>query len=360
MDDLLQEKTPEEAPETAPVRADEQLDWGSLADYLRANLPEMRGAMDVVQFPGGAANLTYLVAFGEADLVVRRPPLGPVAPGAHDMAREYKVLSRLGKEFDRAPQALLLCEDDSIIGARFVVIERRTGQVIRLVYPEAMRTHRNLARRTSFALVDAMADLHAVDPYACGLEDLGRPDGFVARQVEGWNKRWTMAKDADVPLFDEIYRALADGLPDAQRVSVVHNDLKLDNCQFQADNPDRVTSIFDWDMATLGDPLIDLGTLLNYWAEPGDEHPRTVLPEGAADPFPSRAELVERYAQRSGLAVDRIGWYEAFALWKTAVVVQQIYIRFKRGQTQDERFAVYAERVPGLLGLAAAALGIDR
>ena len=347
------------APETAPVRPDEQMNWAALGDYLHSRLPGAEGVAQVLQFPGGAANLTYLLSYDDVEYVVRRPPLGPVAPGAHDMVREYKVLSRLQEQFDRAPRALHLCEDESVIGAKFIVVERRRGEVIRLVFPSAMRHHDGVARRTSFALVDAMADLHAVDPLACGLGDLGRPDGFVGRQVEGWNKRWELAKDREVPVFETIYRVLTERLPAPQRVSVVHNDLKLDNCQFQADDPDRVTSIFDWDMATLGDPLIDLGTLLNYWPEPTDPVPRSALPEGAPDAFPTRAELIERYAGRSGLHLDGVGWYEAFALWKTAVVIQQIYIRYQRGQTQDERFASYPERVPALLASAAASLGLD-
>jgi aminoglycoside phosphotransferase (APT) family kinase protein len=347
------------ASETAPVRADEQMDWVALAEYLRPRLPQSDGAAQVLQFPGGAANLTYLISFDDAEYVVRRPPLGPVPPGAHDMVREYKVLSRLHRQFDRAPQALLLCEDESVIGAKFIVVERRRGVVIRLAFPDAMLRHTDLARRSSFALVDAMADLHAVDPGDCELSDLGRPEGFVARQVDGWNKRWALAKDRDIPLFDAVHETLAARLPAPQRVSVVHNDLKLDNCQFQPDDPDRVTSIFDWDMATLGDPLIDLGTLLNYWPEPTDQVVRTVHPEGTADVFPTRAELIERYAARSGMNLDGVAWYEAFALWKTAVVIQQIYIRYKRGQTQDERFALYPERVPALLACAAMLLGLD-
>lgn len=346
------------APETAPVRPDEQMDWDALAAYLRPRLPATDGEMRVAQFPGGAANLTYLVTFAGVEYVVRRPPLGPVAPGAHDMRREHAVLSRLGDRFDRAPRAYLLCDDESVIGAKFIVVERRTGVVVRGAYPASMRHHDDLARRTSLALVDAMAELHLVDPAECGLSDLGRPEGFVARQVQGWNKRWALAKDAEIPLFDRVHESLAARLPAPQRVSIVHNDLKFDNCQFQPEDPDRVTSVFDWDMATLGDPLIDLGTLLNYWPEPTDRLPRGALPEGAADPFPSRAEVVERYASRTGTSCADIGWYEAFALWKTAVVVQQIYIRYKRGQTRDERFAVYADRVPGLLSLAADALGV--
>ncbi|MFM7119672.1 MAG: phosphotransferase, partial [Gammaproteobacteria bacterium] len=167
-------------------------------------------------------------------------------------------------------------------------------------------------------------------------------------------------KDVDVPLQDAVHARLAATVPAPQRVSILHNDLKLDNCQFDPETPDRVKSIFDWDMATLGDPLIDLGTLLNYWPEPGDPTQRAVRATGAADPFPSRAEITERYARRSGLDLTHVHWYEAFALWKTAVVVQQIYIRYQRGQTQDARFATYAERVPNLLDAAWALLAPAR
>lgn len=339
-------------PETARVRPDEEMDWPTLEAWLRPRLPVPNEPMTVAQFPGGSANLTYLVAFGGTEFVVRRPPLGPVPPGAHDMRREHRVLSRLHRVFDKAPRAWLLCEDESVIGSVFIVVERRTGVVIRDALPNSMLGETGLARRTSFALVDAMAELHNVDPASCDLADLGRPGGFAERQVAGWHQRWQLARDREVPLFDAVHERLAANVPAPQRASILHNDLKLDNCQFDPSNPDRVKSIFDWDMATLGDPLIDLGTLLGYWPEPGDPAPRAARPAGAQDAFPSRAEVIDRYAATTGLDMQRIGWYEAFALWKTAVVVQQIYIRYKRGQTQDERFASYADRVPVLLEAA--------
>ena len=345
------------AAETAPVRPDEEMDWPRLASYLSSRVPNASGPMTVEQFPGGSANLTYLVRFGAQEYVVRRPPLGVVAPGAHDMAREHKVLSRLCRVFDKAPESYHLCVDDDVIGARFIVVERRNGVVIRDEFPAAMRRHQGLARRTSFALVDAMAQLHTVDPGTCDLGDLGKPDGFVARQVKGWYQRWALAKDKDVPQFERVYEALTHPLPEPQRVSILHNDLKLDNCQFDPTDPDNVTSIFDWDMATLGDPLVDLGTLLGYWPDADDAEPRAVRPEGATDPFPTRAEIINHYADATGITMDQIGWYEAFALWKTAVVVQQIYIRFARGQTQDERFATINERVPVLLEQALPLVG---
>ena len=344
--------------ETAPVRADEEMDWPRLERYLRRHLDVSDTAMAVLQLPGGSANLTYLVRCGaDQEFVVRRPPLGPVAPGAHDMKREHKVLSRLYRAYPKAPRCYLLCEDEDVIGATFIVSERRAGVVIRDLFPAEMLAHEGLARRTSFALVDALGELHNVDPEAVGLGDLGRPDGFVERQVKGWYQRWELAKDRELPVVDELHRRLAAGIPRPQRVSIVHHDPKLDNCQFQVGDPDQVTSVFDWDMATLGDPLIDLGTLLGYWPEPGDPEPRAVQAAGATDPFPSRSEVVERYCAVTGLSGEDAWWFEAFALWKTVVVLQQIYIRYKRGQTQDERFAAMPERMPILADQAMALFG---
>jgi aminoglycoside phosphotransferase (APT) family kinase protein len=339
--------------ETAPVRPDEEMDWARLAEYLGAHLGIPAADMQVLQFPGGSANLTYLVSFTDGvEYVVRRPPLGVVAPGAHDMVREHKVLSRLHQGFSKAPRCLLLCEDESVIGAKFIVTERRTGVVIRDQFPREMLHHKDLARRTSYALVDALGELHNVDPAAVDLSDLGKPTGFAERQVRGWYKRWELAKDRELPEMDELYRCLVAQVPQAQRVSIVHNDPKLDNCQFQIADPDHVSSVFDWDMATLGDPLIDLGTVLGYWPEPTDPEPRAVQAGGASDPFPTRAELTARYCAVTGLDAGAAWWYETFALWKTVVVLQQMYIRYKRGQTKDERFAAMPEHMPELIGQA--------
>jgi aminoglycoside phosphotransferase (APT) family kinase protein len=318
-------------------------------------LPAADGPLTVLQFPNGSANLTYLIRLGDHELVLRRPPMGQIAPGAHDMKREYKVLSRLWCRFDRAPRAYLFCDDPAVLGADFFVMERRRGEVVREGLPETMRAHPDVGHRIAFALVDAMADLHALDPSACGLADLGRPAGFVERQVSGWAKRWELSKFEDSPTaMDEIHQRLVGRLPAMSRVSIVHNDLKLDNCQFDPADPDRVVSIFDWDMTTLGDPLVDLGTLLGYWSQaddPADRSPTNALTNQGG--FPTRRELAERYAARRDVPLESIAWYEAFAIWKTAVVLQQIYIRFVRGQTTDDRFRLLGPRVPTLVQLAA-------
>jgi aminoglycoside phosphotransferase (APT) family kinase protein len=249
------------------------------------------------------------------------------------MAREHRVLSRLADAYPRAPRALHFADDASIIGAPFVVVEYRDGVVLRDELPESMTHHTDVLRRVDVALIDAVADLHAVDPAGVGLEDLGRPDGYAHRQVEGWHDRWRrVAPDDDTGSMDEVAARLTATTPGPQRVAVVHNDLKLDNCQFQADDPDLVTSVFDWDMATLGDPLFDLGLVLNSMAR----NPLWVLePSDAAG----------RYADRSGLDVSQLDWYLAFASWRTAVVIQQLYRRSLAGDAADPRLASLGDAV---------------
>jgi aminoglycoside phosphotransferase (APT) family kinase protein len=355
---------PEEPPtEIAPVRAGEQLDWAALEVWLAPRLAEMlptaHGPLEILQFPNGSANLTYLLRVGAQELVLRRPPMGQLAPGAHDMKREYRVLSRLWRFFDRAPRAYLFCDDPAVLGADFFIMERRRGEVIRGALPSSMRSHPRVGRRIGFALVDAMVDLHALDPAACGLADLGKPEGFVERQLSGWARRWELAKPANAPpLVDALHRRLARRIPELGRVSIVHNDPKLDNCQFDPAYPDRVTSIFDWDMATLGDPLVDLGTLLNYWPDPGDPESaqRASQPGLATMGLPSRAEIIARYAAGSGANVSAARWWEAFALWKTVVVVQQLHRRWVRGESTDPRMARIADRIPSLIAAARAVL----
>ena len=346
-------------PEIAPVRPGERLDWAALEAWLRPRLaevlPGVGGPLEVMQFPNGSANLTYLLRVGDHELVLRRPPMGQIAPGAHDMKREYRVLSRLWRLFDRAPRAYLFCGDPAVLGADFFVMERRRGEVVRAGLPASMLSHGDVGRRIGFALVDAMAELHALDPKTCSLGDLGKPEGFIERQVSGWAKRWELAKfDDSPPAMEELHRRLVQSMPAMSRVSIVHNDLKLDNCQFDPAHPDRVVSIFDWDMTTLGDPLIDLGTLLNYWPDPADpEHAqRSSNPGLTRMGLPSRAEISARYAARTGVDVAATRWWEAFALWKTVVVVQQLHRRWVRGESTDPRMARIADRIPSLIAAA--------
>ena len=354
----MAEPTLSNPPEVAPIRPGEEFDSAKVETYLKENLPGLDGPMEVLQFPGGHANLTYLARFGQRELVLRRPPLGPVAPKSHDMAREYRVLSKLADHLPPAPHAFLLCEDPSIMGATFIVMERRKGVVVRAAVPPEIERHPDAHRRISFALIDVMAAFHDIDYEKIGLGDLGKPEGYVERQVHGWNERWERAKDRELPIFDEMYKWLVANLPRAPQHSLVHNDLKFDNIMLDPDDPDHVVAILDWDMTTLGDPLVDLGTLVCYWAEAGDPPARGATNALTAQPgFPKRAEIAQRYAEQRKIDISSLPFYEAFGLWKTAVVLQQIYIRYVRGQTQDERFVYLGQQVPLLIELSAQVAG---
>ena len=241
------------------VRPDERLHEARLHSYLRGKLPGTDQALTVKQFAGGKANLTYLLQFGEEhEYVLRRPPLGPYAPSAHDMGREYRVLSVLHQDFPLAPRAQLFCDYETVLGAPFFIMARCHGIVVRGKMPERFLSDRDAPRRMSEALVDALVDFHAVDYEALGLATLGRPAGFLKRQVEGWNRRWQAVKLDDDSKVEAIYGWLTEHLPEGEYYSLVHNDYKLDNTMFDGEDPSRMVAIFDWDMCTLGDPLSDV------------------------------------------------------------------------------------------------------
>jgi aminoglycoside phosphotransferase (APT) family kinase protein len=303
--------------------------------------------MQVEQFPGGHSNLTYHVRFGPTELVMRRPPFGPVAPTAHDMAREFRWLSAVHPVYPLAPRVYLLCEDTSVIGSIFYVMERRHGIVVRHEEPPEIKDRPEVRRRVGAALVDALADLHAIDIEQAGLTHLGKPVGFVERQVRGWSDRWHRSKTTDLPDMDALATWLVKELPpNPARPTIVHGDFKLDNLMLDADDPARLVAVFDWEMSALGDPLVDLGILLAYWAPTAPESQRDALTTVTHRPgYFTRAEIIGRYAQRSRRDVSAINFYETFALFKIAVVIQQIFYRFKRGQTGDARFANFGERV---------------
>jgi aminoglycoside phosphotransferase (APT) family kinase protein len=353
-----------EAAELIAQRPEERLDTANLEPYLRERLPGAEGVLSVAQFHGGKANLTYLLRFGQTEFVLRRPPLGPIPPGAHDMRREHRVLSVLHRRFPLAPRSLLLCEDESVIGAVFIVEERRRGFVIRDDIPAEFAGRPELNRRIGFALIDALADLHMVHPQEIGLGDLGRVEGYLERQLSGWKRRWEASlgglkehesRTGMVPVLDW----LAHNLPKERVGALLHNDYRLDNLLLNVADPARVVAVLDWDMCTQGAPLADLGYVLNYWVEPRDDPEWRKI---AAMPtwrtgFPSRAEAIERYRARTGSDVGEILWYQVFAAFKLAVIIQQIYIRYVRGQTQDARFATYWRRVLGLAAKAQILIG---
>ena len=337
-------------PETIHIRSDESIDLTRLEPWLRANLPATDGPLNIRQFGGGHANLTYLVAFGDTEYVLRRPPLGPIAPRSHDMSREASGPLTLGKAFPLAPTSFVLCQDAAIIGADFHVLERRQGFAIRKQLPPSLTGDIGVVKRLAEMLVDTLAALHQVDTEQVGLSELGRPDGFVQRQLSGWSKRWHAAKDRDLPDADRLMSWLDKEIPPSQATTLLHNDYKLDNLLVGHSRPRHGHRCARLGHVYSRRALMDLGYLLNVWIEAGDDpswRENTSMPS-YEEGFLTRDEVVDRYARQTGFNVERVRWYYAFGVFKLMVILQQIYIRFLRGQTQDERFRVLGQQVEGL------------
>ncbi len=352
--------------DTKPVRASEQLDWNALAGYVREKLSLVLGEefdaaapFAVEQFPGGHSNLTYLLRFGNQECVMRRPPFGTVPPKAHDMAREYRILEAVHPVYPLAPRPYVLCEDASVINSTFYLMERRRGIVVRTDEPPELAERPGERRRASVALVDALADLHTIDIEAHGLSTLGKPAGFVERQVRGWSERWHKSQTTELAEMDALAVWLSERLPpDAPRPTLVHGDFKLDNVMLDALNVGRIVGVFDWEMAALGDPLVDLGILLCYWIHTSTAEQRdSVMTVTHREGWFTRAEILERYGARTRFDLTNITFYEVFAVFKLAVVLQQIFYRYTCGQTDDSRFAVLDGRVAWLARIGATLAG---
>ena len=348
------------------MRASEQLDWGKLENYLRENLtgsPEIDAVapLTVEQFAGGHSNLTYLLRFGESEFVLRRPPFGPVPPRAHDMAREARILAAVHPVFRLAPRPILLCEDASVIGSIFYLMERRRGIVVRGEEPPLIAENPQARRLASAAMLDTLAELHLVDIAAHGLDALGKPAGFVERQVRGWSERWQRSQTAPLKEMDHVDAWLQKHLPpEPARPVMVHGDYKLDNVMFDAKDVNCVVAVFDWEMSAVGDPLIDLGLMLCYWLHANSSTNRDELSSVTdRQGWFTREEILERYGSRTGFDLSRIAFYEVFALFKVAVVIQQIFYRYTLGQTDDPRFAHLDERVKELAKRAASLIEQD-
>ncbi|HEY8378449.1 MAG TPA: phosphotransferase family protein [Nannocystis sp.] len=337
-----------------PVRPGEELDLDRLAPYLRRVLDLPGAEVEALQFPGGHSNLTYFVRVGDAAYVLRRPPFGTEVKTAHDMEREFGLLTRLAPVSPLAPRPIHLCTDRSILGATFYLMERREGVIVRRRPPEGVEFTPALARGLSAAAADALADLHALDIEATGLIHIGRPDGYVRRQVEGWTKRYAAARTDDIPAVAAVSTWLMEHMPASGPPTLLHNDFKYDNLVLDPRDLTRVTAVLDWEMATVGDPLMDLGTALCYWVQADDPDDLRAFAFGptAAPGSYTRAEFAEHYARRSGRPLDAIAFYYVFGLFKTAVVAQQIYVRYVRGHTRDPRFAAM---IAGVRALAAQA-----
>jgi len=342
--------------ETTAVRPSEQLNWPSLEKYLREKLPfDLNPSpITVEQFPGGHSNLTYLLRFGQQEFALRRPPFGPVPAKAHDMVREGRILEALNPVYPLAPKPYLLCDDVSIIGSTFYVMERRRGIVIRQVEPAEVLANPGERRRISAAIVDALADLHLIDVQSTNLYALGKPEGFVERQVRGWSQRWQGSKTGERAEMDQLSAWLLERLPpDPITPALLHGDYKLDNVMLDAQDLGRLVAVFDWEMSAVGDPLVDLGILLAYWVHTAELARGDSLSAVTGQPgWYTRSEILERYAARTGRDLSRIEFYEVFAVFKLAVVLQQIFYRYHRGQTDDQRFAKLDKHVERLAQIA--------
>jgi aminoglycoside phosphotransferase (APT) family kinase protein len=338
-----------------PVRPGEELDAERLRAYLTASIPGLpAGAVTVEQFPSGFSNLTYLLRIGDRPLILRRPPPGVAIATAHDMSREYRILSHLRPVYPKVPAPLRYCEDTSVLGTPFYVMERVEGVILRKGIPDEMVPGPALTARIAEELVDTLAELHAVDYEAAGLGELGRPAGYGVRQIEGWTKRYEKSKTVEVPSARKVSTWLRDSVPGAGGASLIHNDFKHDNVVLSPDDWSQIIGVLDWEMATLGDPLMDLGTSLAYWIQADD--PPEVLSSRLSPTLwpgtPARVDIVERYARVSGRDLHDVVFYFAYGLFKVAVIVQQLHARYVSGRTHDPRYAGLDEAVQALCGLA--------
>ena len=327
--------------ETQSIRLGEELNLPALQEYLQNHLGNCTSPLDVTQFPGGSSNLTYLIRFGDFEVVLRRPPFGNQVKSAHDMGREYKVLDRLSQVYAPAPRPLAYCEDEEVLGAPFYLMEYRRGVILRHQVSEGLNLDAATMKGLSESFLDNLVSLHSIDYEAAGLGDLGRPDGYVRRQVEGWAKRYSSARTDDSPELEPIVRWLDERIPAESGAALIHNDYKYDNLLLNPQNLTQIIGVLDWEMCTIGDPLMDLGTVLSYWVEAGDSQARLLKATGptALPGNLTRRQIATRYAEKTGRDVSNMHFYYCFGLFKLAVIVQQIYARYVRGHTRDERFS---------------------
>ena len=345
---------------STPVGADPTV----VGPYLAGALGDERWrSVDVELIAAGMSNLTYVVTpqGGSADdaVILRRPPTGAVLATAHDMAREHRVISALGRTPVPVPRTLHLCTDESVLGAPFYVMERVAGIHVVREFPPGYADRPEDRREVGNGLVDVLADLHTVDYEAVGLAEFGRPEGFAARQVRRWTKQWDATCDRDRPDLDALAARLAETVPATQRSSIVHGDYRLDNCLLDPETPGRIRAVLDWEMSTLGDPLTDIGMMFVYWPEAGEERASTLSPATTLPGFPTRREVAERYAERTGADLSDLNWYVGFAFFKFAAIIAGIVARSAAGAMAGKDISGYAERIGPSVELGRAALDDD-
>lgn len=325
---------------SARVRQEEALPMGPLLAWLRTALPGLEGEPEVSQFSGGASNWTYRLAFPNDDLVLRRPPAGKKAKSAHDMGREYRLQKALKPVYPLVPSMRAYCADETVIGAEFYVMERLAGIIPRKNLPKDVFLTSEQTRTLCTNMLDALVELHKVDYMAAGLSDLGVGTGYVQRQIDGWSMRFRDVKTWNVASGKNVMRWLANHRPRNERICITHNDFRFDNIVLDTNNPTHIIGVLDWELATLGDPLVDLGNLLAYWVEPGDDflargtrRQPTTLPG-----MLTRKEVIAYYLQKSGLEPEDMTFYEVFGLFRLASIAQQIYYRYHHKQTRNPAF----------------------
>jgi aminoglycoside phosphotransferase (APT) family kinase protein len=344
-----------------PVRDGEHIPLDALRAWWEGTLGHVH-SVEVEQFPRGFSNLTYLVRAGGDEYVLRRPPFG-VKPGiAHDVLREGRLLAALRPAYPRVPAIIAVCEDAGVIGAPFVIMERVRGLIVRGTIPPSLAFGASQLRALSAAAVETLAGLHKVNWRVPGLDTLGKPDGYVQRQVDGWAKRWEAARTGDVPAVERVLAWLAANAPPTGDATLVHNDFKFDNLVLDPADPTRVRAVLDWEMATIGDPRLDLATTLGYWIEPTDPAELVQLGIGVTA-LPgnwTREQVVTAWEASSGRRAGGAVWLFGFGLFKVAVIAQQIFARHAAGHTKDPRFARLDAAVAALGALASRAIDANR
>ena len=325
-------------------RAGEELDARQIDSYLKAHIPRLYGQPAISQFPGGASNLTYLIQYPDLELVLRRPPFGHKAKSAHDMGREFRILKQLQEVFPYCPKAYAHCIDNSLIGSEFYVMERVKGIILRADLPSELALTAGSTRTLCKGFIDTLVELHQVDYHACGLGNLGKPEGYVQRQICGWTERYEKALTPDAPHWLEVKAWLNDKMPDDHpKPAIIHNDYRFDNVILQPNNPMHIIGVLDWELTTLGDPLMDLGNTLAYWIQADDPASVQQLRRQPSNVpgMLTRQEFVDYFAEHSGIQIDNYDFYYTYGLFRLAGIVQQIYYRYYHGQTQDKRFAPF-------------------
>ena len=343
------------------------VDPRALEPYLRERLPELAagaagaGSIEIERHLAGHSNETFFVRVGGRQFVLRRPPRGAFLPTAHDVGREYRVLSALAETSVRAPRPILMCDDASVIGAPFYLMERVEGAVMRNALPDTFQKDVGCRPAIGEELVDALVELHGVDWRAVGLDGFGKPSGYLERQLKRWKGQLALTEPLTRPLDDlhRVGRWLQEHIPAAGEVTIVHGDYKLDNVAYHHDSPARLVAVFDWEMSTLGDPLADVGWMLSFWRDSTDpEEP--ILDDQTVTTLPgfqTRDELRARYEARSGRRTEELAFYMALAVWKLAILLEGSYARHLAGVTDDPFFARLEAGVPALAGMALSLTG---